>query len=436
MHPQTCSVCLEERDDIIQCCKGPGKAGGDVACVNCTKAYLLQSKDTARCMFCKTHWDRLFLFRHFSDSFTKNIYRKFEEDLFLEREKTLLPRYEVYSKIDLLEQEENRCANSPYLKQYSTFLKKAQVVDSPEIKKHYDKMKNILQNYINHIQIKIEKLKQELNIETRKEPVRKCFNSDCSGVLSNWKCVICKTSFCVDCFEKMENNHKCDTNTLKTMKLLNKNTKPCPKCFVPIQKDGGCDQMYCVYCDVSFYWSTGTINNGVIHNPEYFRKMRDKGIEIKNNRCVDDPDFMDHEIQEYISHLDLEYYVTYCIFRSTLELIDIQPKILNGEEIDTTKLKKSAINFIRGEIDEKEWKRLIYCSYRGREFYLGLNRIGRMYHEMCIHLYLEYRPDKSKYVEEMKTLAKDMVKDVKDWCLFIGRKIPSSYNFEQLIKSS
>ncbi|XP_041862940.1 E3 ubiquitin-protein ligase RNF14-like [Melanotaenia boesemani] len=32
------------------------------------------------------------------------------------------------------------------------------------------------------------------------------------------------------------------------------NTKPCPHCFCPIEKDGGCDHMYCTQCRQPFYW--------------------------------------------------------------------------------------------------------------------------------------------------------------------------------------
>ena len=37
--------------------------------------------------------------------------------------------------------------------------------------------------------------------------------------------------------------------------LLNKNTKPCPNCTVPIEKAGGCMHMCCSSCNHDFFWT-------------------------------------------------------------------------------------------------------------------------------------------------------------------------------------
>ncbi|XP_032427028.1 E3 ubiquitin-protein ligase RNF14-like [Xiphophorus hellerii] len=37
-------------------------------------------------------------------------------------------------------------------------------------------------------------------------------------------------------------------------KWITTNTKPCPHCFSPIQKDGGCDHMFCTFCKQYFMW--------------------------------------------------------------------------------------------------------------------------------------------------------------------------------------
>ncbi|XP_043985244.1 E3 ubiquitin-protein ligase RNF14-like isoform X2 [Gambusia affinis] len=37
-------------------------------------------------------------------------------------------------------------------------------------------------------------------------------------------------------------------------KWITTNTKPCPHCFSPIQKDGGCTHMFCTYCKRDFTW--------------------------------------------------------------------------------------------------------------------------------------------------------------------------------------
>ena len=32
------------------------------------------------------------------------------------------------------------------------------------------------------------------------------------------------------------------------------NLRPCPMCFVPIEKDGGCNHMHCTHCEAHFCW--------------------------------------------------------------------------------------------------------------------------------------------------------------------------------------
>jgi hypothetical protein len=77
--------------------------------------------------------------------------------------------------------------------------------------------------------------------ETQKTSfMRSCAAEGCRGFLSSqWKCGICELWTCPDCHElKGENrddpDHKCDPNNVETAKLLNSDTKPCPKCQTKI----------------------------------------------------------------------------------------------------------------------------------------------------------------------------------------------------------
>ena len=61
---------------------------------------------------------------------------------------------------------------------------------------------------------------------------------------------------------------------------MKKDTKPCPKCGQLIHKINGCDQMWCPGCKTPFSWRTGEIERGHVHNPEYYRWMRETGQNI------------------------------------------------------------------------------------------------------------------------------------------------------------
>lgn len=108
----------------------------------------------------------------------------------------------------------------------------------------------------------------------RSKKIFHCSNEECVGQSEQEVCSICSTKTCSKCHEKKEPEHKCDKGILETMKLLRKETKPCPKCRRPIEKQSGCNQMWCP-CNTFFDWISG---NEVItkfrHNPHYFNFIR------------------------------------------------------------------------------------------------------------------------------------------------------------------
>jgi hypothetical protein len=113
------------------------------------------------------------------------------------------------------------------------------------------------------------------NTEVKKF-VRKCPMEDCRGFLStHWKCGTCEVNICKNCNEVKDSFHiECDPDKVKTMELINKDTKPCPKCGTMIFKINGCDMMYCVDCNTPFSWKRGTIETGTIHNPHYYEYQK------------------------------------------------------------------------------------------------------------------------------------------------------------------
>jgi hypothetical protein len=71
--------------------------------------------------------------------------------------------------------------------------------------------------------------------------------------------------------------HVCDKSTLATARMIDTDTKPCPKCGNRIHKIEGCDQMFDPHCGTAFSWKTGQIVTGTIHNPHYFQWQRERG---------------------------------------------------------------------------------------------------------------------------------------------------------------
>jgi len=130
-----------------------------------------------------------------------------------------------------------------------------------------------------------------INFKRDSEPVnyfvRACPNNECRGFLnSKWMCGVCNHYTCSKCHSvkgtEDECDHTCDPNDVSTAELLNKDTKPCPRCGMGIFRIYGCDQMFCTQCNTAFSWKTGEIETRNIHNPHYFDWARRNGTLQRN----------------------------------------------------------------------------------------------------------------------------------------------------------
>ena len=62
-------------------------------------------------------------------------------------------------------------------------------------------------------------------------------------IIKSLKCGICEIHACKDCHMVKEEEHKCNPDTVATVKFLATDTKPCPACRCLIHKIHG---WYCV----------------------------------------------------------------------------------------------------------------------------------------------------------------------------------------------
>lgn len=235
-------------------------------CASCFKRYCLSSISEPHCMSCKKKWSREFLCSFLTKTFINNEFKKHQEDLLLEREMSMLPSTQYY-----LECKEK--ANE--------FLKMSQDVDK-EIIKLQEKHNNYLRLY----SINLNKYLYPKNHKEEKEErktvtfTKPCPVDGCRGFINNkWNCGVCSVKVCNECHEIKKEEHKCNEDVVKSVKLLKIDSKPCPKCYTPIHKLLGCDQMWCPICKTAFSWDTGKIINGPVHNPHYFEYLRTIGRE-------------------------------------------------------------------------------------------------------------------------------------------------------------
>lgn len=276
-----CAICIESYNrqsrKEVQCpyCQYS-------TCSQCCRQYLLGNTQDPHCMNCRRHWNREVLSQRFPMSFLHHDYKAHRENVLYERERSLLPSTQpavaaVYKRLEM--EKEREAVMERLLEHKKTLDELRAVVDDLDIR-----IRNARYN----------------SRTTRSNPyrsavIRGCPKDDCRGFIQkDWKCGICSVSICSKCHEVLpaeantvplvETNtseqeetptgHVCLPENIETAKLILSQTRPCPKCSVPIYKIDGCDQMFCTQCHTAFSWRSGEIVLKHIHNPHYYEWQR------------------------------------------------------------------------------------------------------------------------------------------------------------------
>jgi hypothetical protein len=216
-----------------------------------------------------------------------------------------------------------------------------------------------------------------------------CPDGDCRGFLSSaFKCGTCESYFCHDCHEKKDGRydkeHVCNEDTKATVKMLKKDTKPCPKCSVLIHRTEGCASMWCVKCHTFFNWNTGHIETGVRHNPEYFKYMRETGQDIPRqpgdvpyDPCADLNNLPRYsDITRSVTGKDHTKWVNQ--FDYTAHIVHVKNTLpANIEMNDHQDLR---IQFMLSEFDENSWKKRLKMRNKKYEKNHEIYQVYDMFH--------------------------------------------------------
>lgn len=273
---------------------------------------------------CKKEYDREFIKRNVGSQKNARALLKHHGEILIQREKSLLPVSQKYAEQIKTAREHRRTSILKYAEYTSiinhTWAEVSEVINIlktvpskdnkatiNELREVYNEQKQDLYNQYKQVfcsqktyllgkyttsNALAELLHDESNAgESVPKPTinHKCSMDCCRGFLDEkWVCRMCNTLACSKCHEIVgpasdtvkKSEHECDPGIVETVKLLKKDTKPCPSCGEMIHKIDGCDQMYCVTCYTPFSWITGKIETGRIHNPHYFQLQRERGVPI------------------------------------------------------------------------------------------------------------------------------------------------------------
>lgn len=250
-------------------------------CISCYKKYCTSTLNDPHCMSCKKKWSREFLYSFFPKIFINNDYKKHQENLLLEREKSMMPSTQIYIE---------------YKKKAEYYLKLAYEVQEKinSLQDEYNSLMKLHNSNMNKY-LYPKSFSSEIKADNERKTVtftKPCPVTDCRGFINNrWNCGVCSAKICNECHEIKKDEHKCDPSVIESIKLLKSDSKHCPKCHTLIHKLEGCDQMWCTICKTAFSWNTGKIINGQVHNPHYFEYLRRLGREDEEiaNRFGENP---------------------------------------------------------------------------------------------------------------------------------------------------
>ena len=389
-----CNICTEKLNKVkhtpIKC-----EYCDFEACRQCCQTYILD-KTQATCMNnqCNKEWSRKFLAEKFTQKFVNTEWKKNREQVLFDKEKALLP------------------ATQPLVERRIQEGKiKAQIRDiEKQIRDLNTRRMDLQQMLYNPNYIPLDPLTANPNnTDPNTNPtnarhfVRACPDEHCRGYLSTqWKCGLCEKWTCPDCHaikgHHKDTEHVCNKDDLETAKLLDQDTKPCPKCATGIYKIEGCDQMWCTQCHTAFSWRTGRIETR-IHNPHYFEFLRranngdaprnpdeinfvcGQELDYRTARQIDRQLLANKIPKETINYIGR-------IIQSTLHLHEVQAEKYRVDDVENN--QELRISYLQNAIDEPKFKQLVQQANKRHEKNREIGEILGLFHQTMTEIILRF----------------------------------------------
>lgn len=299
-YSDSCNTCVEKFNQSTR--KRINCASCEyVQCLDCVKKILLDSKSLEfSCINCKKEWDLPFLRSVLPFTFVNTKLKQHMKNILFAREYALMPATQPYveaeiKKKELTEKKSTYNNRLHFLKSKMVQVNNALSVVNLSLDKKINlvKLKANLEKDISYYEserkaaTEIIKILSEHNFsETKVNYQGVCPKADCKGYLSTqYKCGLCNVEACSECCQIKLENHVCKSEDIESIKIIQKESRPCPRCRSLIMKVANtCDQVFCTMCHLAFSWKTGKIDTGYIHNPEYHQIMRSKfgGVAPRN----------------------------------------------------------------------------------------------------------------------------------------------------------
>jgi hypothetical protein len=410
------------------------------ACVQCTQTYILSKEMEPHCMGCKEPFDPNFMIKHFSKTWRLKDLKNHREKILLDREKLRKPeiyseemarraQHEIdqvrwfYHQGFLGSRRPIFTVTYTATHEKTVFWKLAcfnreNLRDALQIwvvdwKQEYDKLKtdhlppDVMAAYIylgkmiemdlmEHPELVMyrdwweekrhavrSRYPFEEGYRRTRNPHKVVYNrpcplEECNGFVdtSKWVCGTCKKHICKECFSEKDEVHECNKDMVETVKMIMKESRPCPKCSIYIHKTEGCDQMWCTQCHTTFSYQTGEIHVGRTHNPMYYQWLRETRGTVPrepgddpNQHCMTDPTVM----LTKLTRINTDHEEERAIIGKVEGVVRLKAELQRGatwnmpwyhrenytNNLTGTGLRRLTVDSIDGKIRDADWKHRI-----------------------------------------------------------------------------
>ena len=410
MADSCCNVCIEDYNRSnhkkILC-----NSCDYVACRSCVEHYITTNSTDIHCMSCRKEWNREHVSNIFTKTFCDGIYKKHRENILFDRERSLLPATqpaaERYLQVKQITTEINKLEKEIITIQ-SKYIDLSLSVDRNS---YEGSLKYLELGYECNLELVPVKYRstflqgkktllqgtKKSELTERREFIKACPSNNCRGFLSSsWKCGLCEMWACPECHEIKGNtrdtDHVCNPDVLATVRMMQNDSRQCPKCPAVIFKIEGCDQMYCTQCHTAFSWRTGRIETGNIHNPHYYEYMRQRNGGVVPRNPGDIPCgglIRDRTLRNTINESGLllqsdiaSTVLNYHRIHVHIQEVELQKYVVNR----TATNEDLRIKFLVNEIDEKHFKLELQKREKASEKKQEIHNILTMYQTVVMDI--------------------------------------------------
>ena len=389
-----CPICVEH---VATCKTVTCPSCQSVACFKCIGKYIEGiTTDNIKCMSCSTNWNRVFLYKNLPIQmiFGKGIVRKQRENILFEREKARLPESQEVIK---------------------------EIKRKEAIREEMEKMETRLAELRYDYHCGRKKTSEDNN-----KMICGCPINDCRGFITsqNYACGLCNTQICKSCHVvkacgEDADEHVCKEDDKESIRLLRKDTKPCPGCGAASKKTEGCAQVWCMVCKKAWNWTTGQIETGYVHATDYFNYMRANGLAIPERAqaaggvggaCrVVDP----YTLPRVVSKFAKSGYCTEEDSKFIFSVYQIGCEYQYQRNDREPIMDDLRIQFLMQQINEEKWRNMLLRRDKDHAFRLEVSAMTRVYSQTVFEYLTEICNLNNMPVTEIQPALKDIIDKLK-----------------------